>query len=162
MNIFELAGEAYDQFETAERADGESFVRLKEGAPDWLVTLVHEAHGDFLPDDWRYACIKSALGFIHDNEPGELDDSHELLDDSHEFADGEVDVYTSARLAWLSSNLNRASYCDEAVEEFGISDDGGIIDRIGLGQYAEASEVYYSVVTSLRVRLDDLGLDSED
>lgn len=156
--IYALAGEAYDWFEVARRAtgdteggpreDGEEFIRVKDGAPGWITQMVYSAHGDFLPDDWRYACIRSALAWIHDNEP-------EDVADAHEFADAEVDVYTGARLAWLASNLQRQFYCDEAQSEFGIDPDAGVVDRIGLGQYAEASEVYAAVVAALTEQLDE-------
>ena len=144
--LAELAGIAYDQFETRTR-DGsdESFVTLKDTAPDWLRELVHEAHGDMLPDDWRYECIQDALGFIHDNDADE--------DSSHEFADQAVDVYTGSRLAWLASHLNRPNYCDEAADEGLVSPDTDIVTRIGVGQYMEAQEVYASVVSSLQDKL---------
>ena len=58
------AQEAYDCFETAARPDGETFTRVRDGSPGWVGELVREAHGDFLPDDWRYGCIQSALEFI--------------------------------------------------------------------------------------------------
>lgn len=59
--VQQLAAEAYGCFETAERQDGETFWRLKDGSPEWVTDLVLNAHGDFLPDDWRYACIGAAL-----------------------------------------------------------------------------------------------------
>src|SRR6266516_1712460 len=113
-----LAREAAGWFETAERPDGESFTRTKDGTPEWVTDLVREAHGDdFLPDDWRYATISDALNFLADDgDP----------DDAGEFADQAVDVYTGARFAWLASNLNRAGYVDEAVAEFGYDPESGI------------------------------------
>jgi hypothetical protein len=130
MTLAELAGEA-----------------LNDSSPDWVSVLVYEAHGNFLPDDWRYSCIRSALEFIHDNDADE--------DSSHEFADGEVDVYTNERFAWLSSSLRRADYVDQAVEDFGSNPEAGIVDQIGLGQYAEAQEVYASVISSLEDELNN-------
>lgn len=139
-----IAAEALEHFETRTRyADGEKFVTLKDTRPDWLQDLVREAHGDMLPDDWRYEKIRDALEWIAESGDPE--------DEAGEFADNAVDVYTAARVSWLASNLNRASYVDEAVVEFG-NDGGGIIDRIGLGQYAEAAEIYSSVLGSLEAR----------
>jgi hypothetical protein len=142
-SVHEKAKEAYDWFERAERQDGESFIRVKQDAPEWVTQLVMNAHGDFLPDDWRYDCIRAVLGDIADNEPDDLDEF------AAEFADGQVDVYNGARTAWLASNLNRAAYCDEAAEEFGYDSEQGVFGLIGLGQYMEASEVYAAVVESL-------------
>jgi hypothetical protein len=140
--VQEAAEIAYDWFETARRNPDESesaFVRVKDGAPEWVTDLVREAHGDFLPDDWRYEVIRNAVEWIRDNDEQE----------SGEFADDQVDVYTGARLVWLSSNLRRASYVDEAISEFGFDTERGIIDMIGLGQYFEAQEVFGSVLSSL-------------
>ena len=139
----EAAKVAYSWFETAYRVEGDSdtrYTRCKDGAPEWVRDLVQSAHGDFFPDDWRYDCIQAACEFIADNEDYE--------DMSGEFADSQVDVYTGRRLAWLASNLYRAGYCDEAVEDLGIGQ-VGIIDMIGSGQYQEASEVYALVYRAL-------------
>jgi hypothetical protein len=141
MSLQETAREASGWFETATREDGSRFVRTKDGAPEWVKDLVHEAHGDFLPDDWRYNVIQDALLWIADSDDPE--------DSAGEFADGAVDVYTGARLAWLASNLTRPGYVDEAREEFGADTDSDITEQIGLGQYMEASEVYGLVLQAL-------------
>ena len=83
------------------------------------------------------------------------DDKDDLDDAGSEFAASKVDVYNSARLAWLSSNLTRAGYCDEAARDLGM-EDADTFDRIGIGQYAESLEVFESVRQSLADRMDDL------
>ena len=144
--IQDLAREASEWFETRQRDNGDTFFTLKDGRPDWVQDLVHAAHGeDFLPDDYRYRWTYGALEFIADADG-------DPLDDVGEFADLAVDTYTSERFAWLASNLQRAGYVDEAVEELGRPD-GGIVEMIGLGQYAEASEVYGLVCRALDERL---------
>lgn len=147
-----LAGEAFDCFEIATRDDGESYVRRCDDAPEWVGDLVRAAH-DFLPDDWRYASIWAALGAIEDaGAESELACAHLR----HEWADDNVDTYSSDRVAWLASNLNRADYVDAAVENFGQTD-AGIFDMIGQGQYAESEEIFDSVVESLIARRDEIG-----
>lgn len=145
IDIETVAGEAYGWFERAERPDGETFTRLKDGAPDWLSDLVYEAHnaGDMLPDDWRYACIRAVIGAVHDD--GE--------DDAHEFADSYVDAYTAARFAWLASDLRRQGYIDDAISELGMEPTGDVAAMIGWGQYMEAREVFESVVESLEAEV---------
>jgi len=140
-NIQDKATEALTWFESARRDENDpesAFTRTKDGAPEWVTDLVRDAHGEFLPDDWRYDKIRDALEFIAESDDPE---------DSAEFADQAVDVYTSDRLAWLSSNLRRASYVDDARENLGATN--SIIDDIGLGQYQEAGEIYGSVLNSL-------------
>lgn len=153
--IQDLASEAYRWFELAHRyedepgKDVEDFVRTKDGAPGWVRNLVRNAHthqaGEIFPDDWRYRCIMSAVGWIMD---GEIDD---MSDASHEFADDYVDVYTPARFDWLASNLRRQSYVDDAIAEFGWNSEQGIANAVGVGQYMEAREIFESVYGSLEV-----------
>jgi hypothetical protein len=145
--IHSLAAEAASWFERRTRDDGETFVCLKDDRPEWVLDLTMSAHGDFLPEDWRYATIEAALDFIHDTEADE-DDS------PHEFADGHVDVYTGSRLAWLSSHLTRPAYVDEAREEGLIGPDTDIVEAIGVGQYMESLEVYRLVWEALSERLE--------
>lgn len=136
----ERATEALSWFETARRDEDDpesSFVRTKDGAPEWVTALVYAAHGEFLPDDFRYQAIRSALQWIADE--GE--------DDAYEFAYSEADVYTSALIDWLGSNLRRIGYVDEAAEELGPV--AGIVEAITRGQAAELAEVYQSVRDSL-------------
>jgi hypothetical protein len=149
--IQEVAREASAWFETAIRSDGETFTRTKDGTPDWVTDLVRDAHGDLFPDDWRYEVISDACEFIADSDDPE--------DGSGEFADQAVNVYTHDRFAWLSSNLQRQGYVDEACDEFGASAELGIVERIGWGQYAEASEVFGSVLGSIETEADSRDVD---
>lgn len=137
--IQEVAGEAAGWFEGATRPDGSSFRRVKDGAPEWVTELVRSAHGDFLPEDWRYDKIEDALNYIAGADDPE---------DSADFADSAVDVYTSDRISWLASNLRRASYCDEGASNLGGAE-SDVIAMIGLGQYEEAGEIYGLVLQEL-------------
>lgn len=156
---FETARRATGDTETGPREDGDPYVRTRDGAPEWVGELVRDAHGrdrdgapSMLPDDWRYACVRAALEALEDtNDPYDL---------AHEFADGYVDVYTGALLEWVGSHGSRVGYCDEAAEELGTDDDGrGIVQRLQLGQFAEALEVFESVRGSLEARVAALELD---
>lgn len=145
-----IAGEAYGLFERRTRDDGEEFTTLdSDTAPGWLRGLVREAHGDLLPDDWRYEAIRDALGDI------ELADGRDLDDLEHEFAD-RVDVYTGALLAWLASHSSRVGYCDGAQSEGLTPDNPDVVSLIRLGQYMERREVFASVAQSLAERLEEL------
>lgn len=128
-----IAGEAFDWFETRTRDDDTTYTTMKDGRPDWIYDAVYAAHGDMLPDDRIFELCWDAFGFIHDNDATE--------DDSGEFADQAVDVYTADRLRWLASHMSRPGLCDEAADEMG-ADGLGIVERIGLGQYAEARDVF--------------------
>lgn len=154
----DIATEAYRGFETAHRGDDpeQPFTRLRDEYRDtWLYEIVYDAHGDFLPDDWRFDCIRAACGFLAD-----MDGSDDPDDWSHEFADSHVDAYNAARFAWLASHIQRQGYCDEATAEFGPAET--ITDAIGRGQYLEAREVFEAVLQGLRERLDEIADEDED
>ena len=145
-----VAEEFAGAFTTTKRGD-ETIVTLRDEYRDtWAQSLVFEAHGSMLPDDWRYACIASAAEAI-----AECADESEAEDRRGEWADSEVDVYNGARLEWLSSHLSRAGYCDEAAAEFGPSE-ADTFERIGLGQYFEAEEVFGLVLAGIVARAEEL------
>jgi hypothetical protein len=137
--LHEIAREAVEAFETATREDSTSYVRLKDDAPEWIGEAVQKAHGDFLPDDWRYAYIEGSFRLIAD--AGEDEGLDELAD---QFAD-DSDIYTGNLLAWLSSNLRRVGYVDEARDEFGAASFESVTQEITAGQAAERREVFAAV-----------------
>lgn len=149
MDAQQVAKDAERYFETAKRTDGGSFLRTKDGTPDWVTDLIREAHDGMLPDDWRYDCIHAALEAIADGD-----------EEGNDFADAYVDVYTSDLHAWLASNNTRSSYVDDAITEMGRSD-RGIDGDIATGQYMEACEVFASVLQSCEEIADEL-TDQED
>jgi hypothetical protein len=144
--VQELAREAGQWLEGRTRADGSQYRTLKDGRPEWVQELVREAHGDFLPDDWRYNAIEDALQWIADEGEDE---------DPGAFADANTDVYTDELGAWLNSSIRRGGFVDEAIEEYGWPDDRGIAGALAMGQYVELCEVYYLVRTALEARLGD-------
>jgi hypothetical protein len=131
-----VAAEGAAAFETATRPDGESFTRVKDGAPEWVREAVRDAHGsEFLPDDFRYSFASEAFDAIA--EAGEDADLDEVAD---EFADN-VEVYTSGLLDWVGSNLNRTGYVDQAAEDLG-AESVSFASRLMLGQAVERREVF--------------------
>ncbi|MGH6629302.1 MAG: hypothetical protein ACREB3_06195 [Burkholderiales bacterium] len=148
-----MAAEASKWFEQKTRDKGEKFWTLKNGRPQWAQDMVQEAHDTgggnlMLPDDWRYESIVDALDRIQDaSDDADLD---ELADEI------EADVYNADLLKWLSSHLERAGYVDEAVNNLGWDKDGGIFRAIQAGQIAEKREVYFSVLATLRERIEEV------
>lgn len=142
-SIRELASQLYDAFETKTRDNGDTFVCLKNGSPEWMTDVCRAAHDDanMMPDDFRYALIKEAAGAIHDaGEGADLDDA------ASEFSDG-VDVYTSSLCAWAASHSYRSGYCDDALTEYGKPE--SLSQLLQWGQAMERREVFASVAASL-------------
>lgn len=150
--LIAAAQEAYDSFEQRTRDNGNTFYTLKDDARaeigqerGWIQEMCFTAHGDMLPDDWRYEFIHSALAAIAD--ASEDADSYEVRDEMTE-----PDIYTSELTGWLASRNDRCSYCDEAVSEFGQLED--TIRLIGAGQMMEKGEVFDSVLRSLSEHIE--------
>lgn len=101
---------------------------LTSDAPNWVSDLVREAHGNMLPDDFRFRFIADALYALADTEdPDDIEP--------------EPDVYSTDLLAWAGSNANRwAGYCDDALWELG-KEAGGFTQLAAYGQLLEREEV---------------------
>lgn len=141
MTLQALAKEALAWFEQMQLEQRTVWV-WKDGTPEWIRTMVQEAHAEFFPDDWRYAFIVAALAHISDS-------------DTPEEIELEADVYTHDLLSWFSSNITRLTYVDEAVMIYGHSD-RGIKGDIANGQLLEKQAVYLSVLDSLKHRLEGI------
>jgi hypothetical protein len=64
MAIQLLAAEMSQAFDTAVRpTTGETFRKLKDDAPSWMIAVCRKAHddGELLPDEWRYAFIEEVV-----------------------------------------------------------------------------------------------------
>lgn len=108
-------------FERVSRPGGESFVKVKAGAPEWVrdaVYAAHEATGDRGPCDWVYALCESAAAMIE--EHAAEDDAYAAV---FEWADAQCDVYTGQLFAWMAAHACNRSLCDEAVEHLGSPGD---------------------------------------
>ncbi len=105
MTIQSLAKELYDNLETAQRSNGDDFLRLKEGHPQWAQDVIRTAHGDLMPDDWRYKFIEEACQAIIEHK-----DDRDSANDSLE-----ADTYYNDLTQWLASNLSRLEYCNDVL-----------------------------------------------
>lgn len=133
------------RFTQRTREDGTKYTTLTDEADEWMRDVVREAHGDMLPDDWRYEAIASAVEFI-----AEEDDADDRQD---EWADGYVDVYSSALIEWLGSHGARAGYVQEARDDFGDAGED-VWEEIRRGQFYEAREVIGLVLGALEEAQD--------
>ena len=138
-NVQDLAIEASKYFTIGERDNGETFFyKTTSNCPQWVTELVRNAHGDFLPDDYRYKWIAYALDAFSDYEDG-----HNAIDEV------QPDVYNFDLLKWVSSNLYRMAYVDEAIQN-GAQD---LASALTWAQSDEIRETYYGVLESLEAEL---------
>ncbi len=131
------AGEFVNYFKRMIRDGGQQEIYiLEDHAPSDLEELIQNAHGDFLPDDFRYETIYSALLAFWDCN-SDLDE-----------VNLEADIYNHDLINWLSSSLKRINYCDGAQLEFGI-EKVDVITLISYGQQIEKDEIVALVRESL-------------
>lgn len=140
MRLRELA-ESYLQY--FKQLDNTYKLQPTENIPEELKTLVHNAHDSFLPDDYKYLYIVESLNMIVDST---TEDNY-MEDITSEI---EADTYNHELLEWLNSNINRANYCDQYIEEYGELKDVNLMERIAYGQLYEKQQVFYSVLNELR------------
>jgi hypothetical protein len=119
--------------------DNRKVVLVLEDAPSWMTDLCRDAHGDMMPDDHKYRFIKESLDAIIESITG--GDEGEL------FTQVEPDIYAHDLLTWVSSNIMRVTYVDNAVENYGHGE--SVIDDIGMGQLVEKNEVLDLVTRTL-------------
>lgn len=105
---------------------------------DTYTEFFHYAHGDMLPDDFRYKMIHDLLSDMVD-----YDNIDEI--DSFELCDSNVNIYNNVLLEWLSSQ-SRYTYVDDAVGEYGYPTGEGLIKAVQMGYFAELEEIYSLIV----------------
>lgn len=149
--IQQLAQEYLEHFKTSEGEGGFSTYTWDDQAPEELKDLVREAHGDMLPEDYRFNYIVESL---------------EKIAEDYDEESIEADIYDSDLSGWFASHSHRIGYCDQFVEDFGLPEAKNfkIINIVAGGQYMEKTEVYRSVLNSLEKIIEEMDdeLDEED
>jgi hypothetical protein len=126
------------------RRDEERGIVLRvNDAPEWFADLCRTAHNGMMPDDWKYEFIQDALN---------------ALSDADEWDEVEPDVdslypYTTDRLNWLASRLERTGYCDEALADGWAVDSTANLIAVGLS--IELREVFGIVRAFLQDRAEE-------
>jgi hypothetical protein len=113
--------------------------------PEWVEECVYSAHAGMLPDDWKFKFVaEAASGLASEGEEWEP----------------EADIYNGELLRWLSSNLTRSAYCDQAGEDGLVG--SNMMECIGFGQYVEMCEVRDAIVAYFEENEDELMPDEEE
>lgn len=148
VTLYELVTQLSEALEQDERDNGETFVRLAEGSPQWMTDVIHEAHGDKLPDDTTYRFIQRVADHLVDDleEDGDEEDATEALRTI------EPDVYTSDLTAWLHARNDHVFYLSEASSEFGPMDG---FQLLSVAQQMHIQEVGDALIRALVERVDD-------
>lgn len=148
--IYSLAAEMASWFESRTRANGDKFLTLRDGHPEWMKQVCFEAHdsptvGTIMPDDYRYEMINECLDII-----AECTNEDELEDAKWDRLS--APDYTVDLLQWVSSHIRRADFCDAYADEMGERSD--LIGQIRDGYTYELREVFELVVSALNTVLE--------
>ncbi len=139
-DLSDIAKDARRFFTQKAHKPDETFYCMGEltASEDWIKDMVHAAHGDMLPDDYKYEFIVGALDIL--SSEGDPERAVESI---------EPDVYTANLTKWLASNNSRLEYLDQVLE-----DNGGVsaFDALAYAQLNEAVEVFDVVVDCLTKR----------
>ena len=143
--VIDLAQEMSEAFETRTRDNGDSFRVLKDGSPKWMTGVIHEVHGEDLPDDTIYRMIEMAVDAMADCEEVE-----EIVERIYEI---EADVYTSDLTDWLNKRNDHVYYLTEALEEFEPRDG---FQLLMMAQKIQIDEVASATLNALQEIVDNL------
>jgi hypothetical protein len=153
--LHKIASAALAQFYTVERKTDEGsqlIVKLKDAAPQWLSAAVYNAHGDMLPDDYKFSMAREACEAIA------LASADDDMDEAaREFAQN-TDTDLSDLLKWLASHTERSGYyCEDAMSE-NQGGPGSVSQIITAGQEREREEVFQVI----RAAIEDEQTEQED
>ena len=154
MTIQTLAASMFAALIEKKRDDDQTYFSFKEGSPEWFSDITLTAHGDMMPDDWRYSIMRDCLSSIADADADESPD--DLRDAVTQWADNDTDVYNGELANWLGSNLARGVYVDEAIDEYGWPKERGIYGALALGQLLEREKVYSLLIYALAEHADTI------
>jgi hypothetical protein len=147
--IQELASQLSEALERKSRTNGDEFVCLKDGSPQWMTDVVRSVHGDKLPDDAVHAFISRCADAL-----AESDDE----DASGAIYQIEPDAYTHNLTAWLHARADHVYYLSEVLEESTPTDG---FQLLAMAQQRQIVEVGQALIAGLQEHLDTLTDESE-
>lgn len=152
-NTIKLAEQLNSALIHAERDNGDSFVKLRDGSPAWMTEVIHETHNKLgytlTPNDTIYEFIDKAAGAFGDAD--------EDQDESEVIAEIEPDIYTHDLTAWLHESPSHVAYITEVLEEFGGDFRDGF-QLLAMAQKQQIDEVAYALLSVL----DDFDMPEDD
>lgn len=149
--IQQLATEVCDNMEYEEERG--IYHQKKPGDPQWIQDMIYECHYQgMLPDDyvfkWVYEFCSEISNLNDDDDPRDIEVC--------------ADDYYHDLLKWLSSNVSRADFVEDAINEYYDGSKIHLWTMIGIGQEKEMQEVLWTVIDKLQDRLDEENEQSDE
>jgi hypothetical protein len=148
--VQKLASELSLAFVWQTRNNDDKFVSLRDGSPKWMTEVIHEVHGEKMPDDYIYQfCEKAADAIAECDEDADEDTIREAIQEI------EAPCYTHEQMKWFAGNYE---YCDQAIEE-GLWESGNhneVTNLVAIGMWLHIVEVGNALLQALTDRAEEL------
>lgn len=149
-SIIDLATELSRAFIRDKRTNGDEFVKLKDGSPQWMTDVIRECHAGTLPDDTIYSLIEKCA-----DQLAEMDDDATVSDAYDTISEIEAEIYTHKLVAWLNGNVH---YMTQALEEGEYKDGDQLLMA---AQLLHIQEIGNTLVAELETLADNSDDESE-
>ena len=144
--IQQVAQDVCDQFEIINKNGKQTYHMKTPGDPVWIAEMIRDCHYDgMLPDDFTFENVYQFCKEIAQLDPNKDPREIEVC----------CDTYTGELLAWLSSNLARCDFVDQALADYYHPHDGtDFFTILGLAQEKELDNILFIVIDHLENRID--------
>jgi|ERR1700721_1079324 len=115
IKALSLAAELAANLERRTRDNGNEFVCLADNSPEWMFDVVHAAHGESMPNDTIYKMIERNANALAEVEEDDAEDARDAV------MDIEPPIYNAELTGWLAADLDHIWHCEEALNEYGPS-----------------------------------------
>ena len=147
QKVLKLAVKMERYFISNKRNDGTKFCCCKDN-PQWVTDIIHNVHGNKLPDDTVYKFIWDVLSVLI-----ELNFDTVTEDDLQEaIYTMESDIYTYDLTKWLHAREDHVYYLTQILEECADIKDG--FQLLTWAQKAQIEEVGTALINAF-VEIDD-------
>lgn len=143
-------------FETVKRVvateSDPTYVRVRDGAPMWLLEAVSKAHQGVLPSDWVFAECQAAAERIDEGDEGALMYGEWIT----EHAEGRVDVYTKQLFQWATDFCLTELFADAEERAEDVNElRADTAKRLGVIQFCAIDAIARTMLEAFNEQCDE-------
>lgn len=138
--IADVVEEMYNNLDWSTRSNGDKYVK-PINTIEWQQDIIHQAHGDRLPNDDIYERIYDILSMLRECESEE-----DAQDRIYEI---EADIYTFDLTKWLHNHIENVYYLTEVLEEYGSNIRDGF-ELLTVAQSKYIQEIGNALLSSIQ------------
>lgn len=161
--VVELVDVSLKSLESGTRTDGSKYIYFADNSPEWVNTLVREAHNDGgrLPSDSIFELVKDVFNAISDGAANYEDDNdaQSSLEDIPSDGYLEADIYNSDLMRWLADG--NEEYVERALDEYGWESGGNFFSLLQQAQGVQLEEIFQNALRALIDVADELEQEEE-